>query len=81
MMLFFWEIKCGSLKAVKPVKQEFFEIKLRQKTVSSKAFGKYFVSFTKLAFSSDIMAFNRSYTFVVFVLIFGQMISITAGKF
>ena len=27
------------------------------------------------------MAFNRSYTFVGFVLIFGKMISITAGKF
>ena len=27
------------------------------------------------------MAFNLSYTFVGFVLIFGQMISITAGKF
>ena len=27
------------------------------------------------------MAFNRSYTFVGFVIIFGQMIPVTAGKF
>ena len=45
MMLFFWEIKYGSLKAVKPVKQEFFVTKLQQKAVSSKAFGKYYISF------------------------------------